>query len=98
MGGALYSDGEGCMCMSGESGCASEVTDVCVDDNVSQSSKMSCMSSGRGDVVRGEGCMCMSGESGCASEVTDVCVWMTMSPSLPKCHVCPLEEVMLYVV
>ena len=30
MGGALYSDGEGCMCTSGESGCASEVTDVCV--------------------------------------------------------------------
>ena len=55
MGGALYSDGEGCMCMCGESGCASEVRDVCVDDNVSQSSKMSCISSGRGDVVRGVG-------------------------------------------
>ena len=55
MGGALYSDGEGCMCVSGESGCASEVRDVYVDYSVSQSSTISCMSSGRGDVVRGVG-------------------------------------------
>ena len=55
--------------MCGESECVSEVRDVCVDDSVSQSYTISCMSSGRGDVVRGVGC----GRGGIVGGVINVC-------------------------